>query len=112
MENDFEADFDPKVTGKHRRTKDEISEYSEVKSDGVKGKFKGTYTICDIHRAIYDKMKQSKFDREEVKYLIERAYVIAKKMDAKLRMYAHNYNEDWYENEKKNHKEWKKELKS
>ena len=108
VENNFKKDFDPKVTGVHLRTDEEILDYSETKV--LSNRVRGTYTICDIHRMIY-KSVDSGDNIEETKYLLERAFVIAKKMDAKLRMYKHDYDDNWYQNEKKSHSEWIKELK-
>jgi hypothetical protein len=36
--------------------------------------------------------------------------VIAKKTDARLRMYKHDFDEGWWEEEKKKHEDWMKEL--
>jgi len=96
--------FDERVKGKHRRSDEEIEVYAESKSKEVKVKFNGSYTICDVHRKIWDLTKEdSEKNKEEILFLLERAYVFAKKMDAKLRMYNMDYHDDWYEEEKKKH---------
>ena len=107
MENNFKKEFDFDTFEK-LRTDDEILKYAESKI--FSKKIRGTYTICDMHRMLYNLISDGK-DKEEQLYILERAFVTAKKMDAKLRMYKHDYEEDWYENEKKNHQKWIKELK-
>jgi len=93
-----------------------LEEYGERSK--VSGAANGSFTICDIHRRIYrmvvdevDKLS-SKDKQEELKYYIQRAYTIAKKTDAKLRQYKHNYDDEWYKQEKTKHKEWVNELKT
>ena len=61
-------------------------------------------TICEVHREIYDilfdDLKES--DRyEDVLSMLEEAYSMAKKMDAKLRQYKNNYDDNWWEKERK-----------
>lgn len=109
-ENNFKKQFDPHVTGKHRRSDKEILEYSE--SQVISNRFQGNYTICDIHRLIYKLVQDDNSDKQEALYLLERAYVTAKKMDAKLRMYKHDYDDDWYQQEKKEHNNWLHEIKN
>ena len=108
-ENNFRKQFDPKITGKHRRSDKEILNYSE--SQVISSNFRGNYTICDMHRLIYKLVQDDESDKAEILYLIERAYVTAKKMDAKLRMYKHNYDDSWYNEEKKKHNNWIDEIK-
>ena len=78
-----------------------LKEYGEKYK--VSGDFRGIYTICDVHRMIYRMLidepdKLSNADKqEELKYYLQRAYTIAKKTDAKLRQYKHNYDDKWYE---------------
>jgi predicted MPP superfamily phosphohydrolase len=106
--NNFKKDYDTRIDKKHIRTDEEIIKYS--KSKLISKNTRGTYTICDIHRMIY-KLIDEENDKEEIKYLLEEAFVIAKKMDAKLRMYKFDYEESWYEEVKENHDKWKEELK-
>ena len=61
-------------------------------------------TICEVHRELYDilfeDMKES--DRyDDVLEMLEEAYGMAKKMDAKLRQYKNNYDDNWWEKERK-----------
>jgi len=91
-----------------------LEEYGNSKKIG--SHFRHTFTICDIHRKLYKMMvddvnQLSKPEvQEEVKYMLQRAFVIAKKTDAKLRQYKHNYDDEWYAQEKGRHAEWLKEL--
>jgi hypothetical protein len=99
---------------------DEISqnEISDKHKQSLNGAFYKTYTICDIHRKMYQKANKwqksnkpiTKKEIEEFNYLMERAYHFAKKMNTKLRQYKGGYDDGWYAEEAKNHKEWIKEL--
>jgi len=97
-------------------TEDKLEEYAKKHSHGVSDRSRGTYTICDIHRLIYHKIldkPESLVEKDvqaEVIQLLEQAFVIAKKTDARLRMYKHDFDEGWWEEEKNKHKEWMKEL--
>ena len=57
-------------------------------------------TICEVHREIYDIVYDS-VENEEIKKDIvdklEEAFLMAKKMNDKLRQYKFNYDEDWWE---------------
>lgn len=59
-------------------------------------------TICEVHREIYDliylHMPQGTA-RQEVENKLEEAFLMAKKMNAKLRQYKHNYDDGWWEKE-------------
>jgi len=61
-------------------------------------------TICEVHREIYD-IICTELDNhpafEDIEVRLDEAYTMAKKMDAKLRQYAHNYDDGWWEQEKK-----------
>jgi GH35 family endo-1,4-beta-xylanase len=98
-------------------TEDKLEEYAKKHSHGVSDRSRGTYTICDIHRLIYHKILSKpetlveKDVQAEVIQLLEQAFVIAKKTDARLRMYKHDFDEGWWEEEKNKHEEWMKELK-
>jgi len=54
-------------------------------------------TICEVLREVYDLTE----GREEVTDKLQEAYVMAKKMDAKLRQYNLGYGDDWWEEEMK-----------
>lgn len=58
-------------------------------------------TICEVHREIYDLVyelppSQNKTSIEEK---LEEAFLMAKKMNAKLRQYKNNYDDGWWERE-------------
>jgi hypothetical protein len=55
-------------------------------------------TICEVHREIYDIVYDN--EDEKLKDLVNEAYILAKKMDAKLRQYKNNYDDDWWEKER------------
>jgi hypothetical protein len=60
-------------------------------------------TICEVHREIYDELNSSLRDHPKYNELsdkLQEAYTMAKKMDAKLRQYANNYDDGWWEKEK------------
>ena len=50
-------------------------------------------TICEVLREIYDLTEGN----TEVTDRLQDAYVMAKKMDAKLRQYNGYYDEEWWE---------------
>ena len=53
-------------------------------------------TICEVHREIYDiiiELIPEDSRRTEVEIKLEEAFEMAKKMNAKLRQYAYNYDE-------------------
>lgn len=59
---------------------------------------KNLRTICEVHREIYDIIYDG--NDEKLKDLINEAYGMAKKMDAKLRQYKYNYDDEWWEKER------------
>lgn len=66
-------------------------------------------TICEVHREMYDKIIDSKIDDKfanEIIDLLEDAYIMGKKMDAKLRQYKNNYDDDWWEKNRNFKKSW------
>lgn len=70
-------------------------------------------TICEVHREIWDILDQKITDeeiRKECFEKIEEAYLMAKKMDKKLRQYKFNYDDDWWEKQKNEILQSKKEL--
>lgn len=59
-------------------------------------------TICEVHREIYDLIQENMVDvnaKEEIEKKLEEAFLMAKKMNAKLRQYKHNYDAGWWEKE-------------
>ena len=54
-------------------------------------------TICEVLREIYDLAEGD----AEMTDRLQDAYVMAKKMDAKLRQHNGGYDEDWWEKERK-----------
>ena len=62
-------------------------------------------TICDVHRDVYRGIKNSsEISQEDKEYLLERietAFKMGKSMDAKLRQYKHNYDDNWWQKEKR-----------
>ena len=60
-------------------------------------------TICEVHREMYDILFEDLTSdrREDVLSRLEEAYGMAKKMDAKLRQYKNDYDNDWWEVERK-----------
>ena len=52
-------------------------------------------TICEVLREIYDITEGNR----EVTDRLQDAYVMAKKMDAKLRQFHGNYDQEWWETE-------------
>ena len=67
--------------------------------DGLKTDAMHMRTICEVHRELYD-IAHENLQGDILKTFeekIEEAYVMAKKMDGKLRQYKNNYDEDWWE---------------
>lgn len=73
-----------------------------IRSEGER---KSRETICDVHRDIYQTLKKNqKLTEEEKTFLfnrIEVAFKMGKSMDAKLRQYKNNYDNDWWNTAKK-----------
>jgi len=63
----------------------------------LKTKTTNKRTICEVLREIYDLTEGS----VEITDRLQDAYVMAKKMDAKLRQYQGDYSTEWWEKEKK-----------
>jgi hypothetical protein len=60
-------------------------------------------TICEVHRELYDILESELKDHHtynDINTRLQEAYTMAKKMDAKLRQYKHNYDDNWWETEK------------
>lgn len=53
-------------------------------------------TICEVHREIYDKCA----GLPEVQELVLEAFIVGKKMDAKLRAYKADWDEGFYADNK------------
>ena len=62
-------------------------------------------TICEVHREIYDILDDDEtieFEvKEQVIELLEESYLMAKKMNGKLQQYKNNYDDGWWEKQKK-----------
>jgi hypothetical protein len=61
-------------------------------------------TICDVHRDIYQLIRQydnTDTDITHLKERVETAFKMGKSMDAKLRQYKGNYDDAWWELNKK-----------
>lgn len=59
-------------------------------------------TICEVHREIYD-IVLTEVEPSVANLIIgklEESYIMAKKMNNKLRQYKFNYDDDWWENNK------------
>lgn len=80
--------------------------------------FKGSMTVCDMQRKIWqithdDKMtNMTEEGKVELEHYLERAFLMAKKMNAKLRQYKYNYDDGWYAEERKKEKLWIEELRN
>jgi len=60
-------------------------------------------TICEVHREIYDMLYEERLKLTAYDDIIDKlqeSFTYAKKMDAKLRQYKNNYDEDWWEKER------------
>lgn len=60
-------------------------------------------TICEVHREIYDMLYEERLKLTTYNDIIDKlqeSFTYAKKMDAKLRQYKNNYDEDWWEKER------------
>lgn len=56
-------------------------------------------TICDVHRDVYHRVINLDLPKEDKEFIlsrIETAFKMGKSMDAKLRQYKNNYDEDWW----------------
>lgn len=59
-------------------------------------------TICEVHRELYDLIYDNMPDgqvKQNIENKLEEAFLMAKKMNAKLRQYKHNYDDGWWERE-------------
>lgn len=109
---------DPKYTGIEFETEEELFDYFEnFEWEGHvldvhqpplidRNSQKIRVTICNmLRRCSWIIKNHVTFENDELKketmYLLERSWLFGKKMDARLRMYKHNFDEDWYEIEKK-----------
>ena len=55
-------------------------------------------TICEVHRRLYNKLKDTGVMTEEIRYLLEQGFVTGKKMHYRLAKYKHNWSDDDYKN--------------
>lgn len=55
-----------------------------------------TQTICEIHRQMY-RVLMERDPEDPVIQLLWKAFIMAKKMNNRLRKYKDNYDEDWWE---------------
>jgi len=69
-------------------------------------------TICEVHREIYDIICEINDDdtKNLLQEKVEEAFNMAKKMDAKLRQYKFNYDDEWWQKESQEIKKQKGEL--
>ena len=61
-------------------------------------------TICDVHRDIYHRLKNDSLTEEDKDFIRERievAFKMGKSMDAKLRQYKNDYDNDWWDTAKR-----------
>ena len=60
-----------------------------------------TRSICEVHRELHDILMSEKSIPNDVAdqmiTLLEEAYIMAKKMNNKLRQYKFNYDDGWWE---------------
>jgi hypothetical protein len=56
----------------------------------------GLRTICEVHREMHDLVIEKDYD-EKLIQLLEESFVMAKKMNNKLRQYKFNYDDGWWE---------------
>lgn len=58
-------------------------------------------TICEVHREIYDLIYElpDSERKNQIEEKLEEAFLMAKKMNAKLRQYKNNYDDGWWERE-------------
>jgi len=53
-------------------------------------------TICEVHREMYDIVIEKDCVDEKLVQLLQESFVMAKKMDGKLRQYKFGYDEGWW----------------
>ena len=53
-------------------------------------------TICGVHRRMYQ-ILSARDPSDEVIPLLRKSFVMAKKMNARLRKYKNGYDDSWYE---------------
>lgn len=62
-------------------------------------------TICEVHREIHDILMEDQSINQKTANkmitLLEEAYIMAKKMNYKLRQYKENYDDGWWEESRK-----------
>ena len=60
------------------------------------GDTKNKLTICEVHRKLYQILKDTDHMTDEVRYLLEQGFVMGKKIHYRLAAYKHDWNEDIY----------------
>lgn len=76
----------------------------DINSQRPSSERKHKETICDVHRDIYHTLLSNELSPEDIQFLKERveiAFKMGKSMDAKLRQYKNNYDNDWWETAKR-----------
>lgn len=62
-------------------------------------------TICEVHREMHDILLEddgiNTKTANKIIFLLEEAYKMAKKMNNKLVQYKHNYDDAWWEENRK-----------
>ena len=77
----------------------------------------GNLTVCDMQRKIWqiihddDLISMTEQGKAELEHYLERAFLMAKKMNAKLRQYKYDYDDTWYAEEGAKEALWLDELK-
>lgn len=71
-------------------------------------------TICEVHREIYDIMQQfpDSPEKQDIENKLEEAFLMAKKMNAKLRQYKFNYDDGWWEQQSQEMQDEKNKLRN
>lgn len=72
-------------------------------------------TICEVHREIYDLVFDNMPDglaKQDIENKLEEAFLMAKKMNDKLRQYKYNYDDDWWELQSKELRDEKYKLRN
>lgn len=85
-----------------RKKPQKMCYYKDFKMPNIKdNRTSKLRTICEVHREIYDKILEDKTIKNKTANnminLLNEAYIMAKKMNNKLRQYKHNYDDDWWQ---------------
>ena len=60
------------------------------------GDIKNKLTICEVHRRLYNRLKDTPYMTDELRHLLEQGFVMGKKMHYRLAKYKHNWSEDLF----------------